>query len=477
MIIKRCFAKARPAALAALCLASGLVAQTVAPSGARAISLVEGTGELLQFTSDVEKVVISEPKIADAVVVSPRDVMVNAKGPGQATLVVWETGMTPARYNIRVFKDTNETDAMRLRLRASLKAALPDSPVEFNGDTDSMLLTGRVTSVELSKRAEAVAGVYSKKVVNMLQVGDPRQILLEVKFADVDRTALSQLGLNLFSRNQTTLGATSTQQFPEPLFTQLGGAANAQDTSLNLTNLLNLFIFRPDLNIGATIQALQQQNLAQILAEPNLIVVEGSEASFLAGGEFPFPTVTSTPTTGSIAPVVTVQFKKYGVQLNFTPTGTASGAIHLKVKPEVSALDFANAVTVDGVLIPAISSRVAETEVVLKDGESFAIAGLIDNRVTQVISKIKGLGDIPIIGQLFHSRSTQKTADELMVVVTARFVKPVARGEEIKLPQIVSPFLPPAAPAKKSKDKDKNAPSDGKKPEVVGPQGYVISKQ
>ena len=452
--------------------------QTMSPTATRAMSLIEGTGELLQFDRDIEKVAIAEPKIADAVVISARDVMVNAKGPGQTTLVVWESGNVPVRYNIRVAKDTSDADVMRSHLTASLKAALPESRVEFNGDSESMVLTGYVGSAELSKRAEAVAGVYSKKVVNMLQVGDPRQILLEVKFADVDRTALSQLGFNLFSRNPKLVGATATQQFPEPLFTGLGPAGNVDNTPLNLTNLLNLFLFRPDLNLGATIQALQQQNLAQILAEPNLIVVEGAEASFLAGGEFPFPTVTSTPTTGSIAPVVTVQFKKYGVQLNFTPTGTASGAIHLKVKPEVSALDFANAVTVDGVLIPAISSRVAETEVVLKDGESFAIAGLIDNRVTQIMSRVKGLGDIPIIGQLFRSRSTEKTADELMVVVTARFVKPVKPGDEIKLPQTVTPYLPPAAPEKKRKRNDKQAAvPDAKKPAVIGPQGYVIPKQ
>lgn len=456
-------------------------AQTAAPTAARALSLVEGTGELLQFDRDIDRVAIAEPKIADAVVVSARDLMVNAKGPGQTTLVVWEGGTTPRRYDIRVTKDTNEIDAMHARMAASLKAALPESSLDFNGDENSMVLTGRVGSAELSKRAEAVAGVYSKKVVNMLQVGDPRQILLEVKFADVDRTALQQFGFNLFSRNQSTIGATSTQQYSEPLFTQLGAAGSAGSTALNLTNLLNLFIFRPDLNIGATIEALQQQNVAQILAEPNLIVVEGSEASFLAGGEFPFPTITSTPTTGSIAPVVTVQFKKYGVQLNFTPTGTASGAINLKVKPEVSALDFNNAVTVDGVLIPAISSRVAETEVVLKDGESFAIAGLIDNRVTEVMSKIKGLGDIPILGQLFRSRSTNKTSDELMVVVTARFVKPVAPGEQVKLPQIVTPFLPPAQPDKKLKKQEKKSPPATQpatdKPAVVGAQGYVIPKQ
>ena len=175
--------------------------------------------------------------------------------------------------------------------------------------------------------------------------------------------------------------------------------------------LLNLFIFRPDLNIGATVRALQGRNLLQILAEPNLIAIEGSEASFLAGGQFPFPTIQSTTTGGAVSPVVTVQFKPFGMQLDFKPTVMPSGAIHLKVRPEVSALDFSNAVTLQGFLIPAVSTRTAETEVVLRDGESFAIAGLIDNRVIEVLNRVKGLGDIPILGNLFRSRSTRKTTE------------------------------------------------------------------
>ena len=169
-----------------------------------------------------------------------------------------------------------------------------------------------------------------------------------------------------------------------------------------------MFVFRPDLNIGATIKALQQRNVLQILAEPNLITVEGKDASFLAGGSFPFPTMTTTSTGGAVAPVITVQFKPFGVKLDFTPTVTANGAIHLIVAPEVSALDFANAVTLQGFLIPAITQRRAETEVILKDGESFAIAGLIDNRVVNAVYKIPGLGNIPILGQIFSSRSTQE---------------------------------------------------------------------
>ncbi|HWZ31340.1 MAG TPA: pilus assembly protein N-terminal domain-containing protein [Bryobacteraceae bacterium] len=451
-----------------------LIALTAFAADVRTLSLTVGKGELLQFDRDIVRVAIAEPKIADAVIVSPRDVMVNAKGAGHTTLIIWEAEKSPEQYDITVLGDTSDADKLQRSLEGEFKSALPGTEIGFTGNGDTIVLTGHVDNADQYKRAAALASTYTKKVVNLIQTPDPRQILLQVKFASVDRAALSEFGFNLFSRNSTTVGATSTQQFSEPLFSQLQFQNNnLSNTNLNLSNLLNLFIFRPDLNLGATLQALQQQNLLQILAEPNLIVVEGSDASFLAGGEFPFPTITATPTTGGIAPIVTVQFKKFGVQLNFTPTVTASGAISLKVKPEVSALDFNNAVTLDGFTIPAISSRVAETEVVLKDGESFAIAGLIDNRVTQVLNKVRGLGDIPILGNLFRSRSTQKTSDELMVVVTPRFVKPLTPGENVPLPQTVLPFLPSVADQKSAKDKKK----EEKKPEFVGPRGHQVPNQ
>jgi pilus assembly protein CpaC len=430
----------------------------------RPVSLIVGKGELIQFGNDLIKVVVAEPKIADAVVVSPKDVMVTAKSVGHTTLVIWETGSTPVRYEITVVTDTSDLDHMHATLASELKAAIPDVSVQFSGNAETLVLTGK-GSGDQSKRAEAIASAHTKKVVNMIQVppaAEPRQIMLSVKFASVDRTALSQLGFNFFSRNGTQLGSSSTQQFTGPLFSQLNNGGIA---SVNVSNPLNLFLYRPDINIGLTLQALLQQNLAQILAEPNLIANDGAEASFLAGGEFPFPTITSTPTGSGIAPVVTIQFKKYGVQLNFTPQITSAGAINLKVKPEVSALDFTNAVTVDGFLIPAISSRRAETEVVLKDGESFAIAGLIDNRVTQILNKVRGLGDIPILGQLFRSRSTEKTSSELVVVVTPHFVKPLPSNDKPKLPDIIVPFLP-SVEEQKAKDK--------KKPEFVGPRGHQV---
>jgi pilus assembly protein CpaC len=472
----------RTALLVLASIAGGsLSAQTPDAGSARDLTLMIGKGELLHFEQDIGRVAVAEPRIADAIVVSPRDVMVSAKGPGHTTLVIWEPEGEPRRYEISVVADTTELDSLHNAIGRELDAAFPEQGIKFSGNADTLVLSGDA-SLEQSKRAEAIASTHTKKVVNLIQVPptpDPREILLQVKFADVDRTALSQLGFNLFSRNPTMLGATSTQQFSQPEFSQLQFQNDQlSTTNLNLSNLLNLFIFRPDLNIGATVQMLQQQNVLQILAEPNLIVTEGSEASFLAGGEFPFPSITTTPTTGGIAPVVTVQFKKFGVQLNFTPTVTASGAIHLKVKPEVSSIDYSNAVTLNGFLIPAISSRVAETEIVLKDGESFAIAGLIDNRVTQVMNKVPALGNIPILGNLFRSRSTQKSTDELLVLITPRFVKPLTPGEPAKLPETVEPYLPPISGQKTAQD-GKEKKKDGKgsrknepQPEFVGPHGY-----
>ncbi len=443
------------------------------------LAMMAGRGELLQFKEDVIRVVVAEPKIADAVVVSPHEVMITAKGAGHTTVVIWENNSAPARYEVSVTADSTETEKTRRDFAAELKGALPASKIDYNWNGETIVLTGNAATAEESKRAQAVASTRARNVVNLIQVppaSEPRQVLLQVKFASIDRIGLSELGFNYFSRNDKTLGALSTQQFQAPRFSQLQFQnQDFSNSTINFADLLNLFVFRPDLNIGATIRALQQRNLLQVLAEPNLIVVEGKEASFLAGGEFPFPTLTSTTTGGAVSPVVTVQFKKFGIQLNFTPDLTPQGAIRLKVSPEVSALDFTNAVVLQGFTIPAISSRRADTEVVLRDGESFAIAGLIDNRVETQLNKVRGLGDVPILGNLFRSRSIRKSTDELLVVITPRFVKPLPQGENAKLPDMMETFLPSvaeekAAAAKKKKDKSKD-------PQFVGPRGHQEPKQ
>jgi pilus assembly protein CpaC len=283
-----------------------------------------------------------------------------------------------------------------------------------------------------------------------------QEVLLEVKFAEVDRSALAQLGVNILNTGAGNLiGSTSTQQFGSTKF------GNVQDQfpkpptgipfSSNVTvgDLLNLFVFSPETHLGLVIKALQNKNLLQILAEPNLIAVNGKEASFLAGGEFPFPIV--QPGQGFTA--VTISFKEFGVKLKFTPVIMPNGNIHLRVVPEVSTLDFANALTISGFTIPALSTRRADTEFELQDGQSFVIAGLIDNRVTNITNKVPGLGDIPILGNFFKSKSAQKSNAELMVLCTARLVSPTTQPPQT--PQNPQPFM----------DKGK---FDGKKPSGSG---------
>jgi pilus assembly protein CpaC len=455
----------RPLA-AVFLLAAALFPQTPP----REMRLLIGRGELLQFNNDILRVAVAEPKVADAIVVSPREVMITAKGTGHTTVVVWETGEPPARYDVRVVPDTTDFDAARARLAESV----PNSKIDVAGNADTIVLTGEA-SAEEAQRAAALASAHARNVVNLIKVPppphqEPRQILLQVKFASVDRVALSELGFNYFSRNDTVLGSMSTQQFAAPRFSQFQFQDNEfSNSTLNFSDLLNMFVYRPDLNIGATIRALQSRNLLQILAEPNLIAVEGKDASFLAGGQFPFPVLTATSTGGAVAPVVTVQFKNFGVELNFTPTITPSGAIHLKVSPSVSALDFSNSIQLQGFLIPAVSTRTATTEVILRDGESFAIAGLLDSRVVQTLSRVRGLGDIPIIGHLFRSRATKKTQDELLVVITPRFVQPLSPEERAKMPATIEPFLRTAEEEMARKQGKKKGAA---KPEYSGPTGY-----
>jgi pilus assembly protein CpaC len=277
--------------------------------------------------------------------------------------------------------------------------------------------------------------------------------LLEVKFAEVDRSALSQFGLNFIAPGTqpggpgSTIGTLGTQQFSSPRLNSLsvtptGAGSPLVSADFTLSDLLNLFVFRPDIDLGVIIRALSQQNVLQILASPNLLTQAGKEASFLAGGEFPFPVVQGTSATNAI----TIVFKEFGVRLNFLPTISPDGRIHLRVTPEVSALDFANSLTVSGFVIPALSTRRVQTEMALEDGQSFAIAGLVDDRLTRVSTKFPGLGDIPILGRLFRSHSLSKSKTELLVMVTPRIVRPSEAGQVPAGPQFPLPFLPPAAP-------------------------------
>ena len=427
------------------------------PLPARSMTITAGRGELLQFTDDTSRVSVSDPTIADAVVVSQHDVVLNGKAPGNTTILIWH-GDNVSPYNITVEPDLTE-------IQKQLRATFPNEQIDVSSSKDAILLTGVVTDAAIARQAASIAAVHAKSVVNLIQSppANTPQVMLQVKFASIDRTSLANLGANFFSVNPKLIGTATTQQFNFPRigqlpFSQGPNGPQLGNQTVTVSDLLNIFAFRPDLNFGVTLALLQSQNLLQILAEPNLITVSGHEASFLAGGEFPYPVITNTGTGASAAPVVTIQFRPFGVKLNFTPTVESNGLIHLKVKPEVSSLDFANALSIQGTLIPAISSRTAETEVDLHEGESFAIAGLIDNRVTKQIAKLPGIGDLPIIGNLFRTSSTDKTNTELLVLITPNFVKPFVAGTTPPLPQFPEGFLG-------------DQPADSSTPSFVGPRG------
>jgi len=278
------------------------------------------------------------------------------------------------------------------------------------------------------------------KVVNLLYVDVPNadpQILLKVRFASVDRSKEKQLGINIFSSGfGNTIGGITTGQFTPPVVTEAGSTVTT-----TFSNELNILAIYPGLNLGADIQALIQKDVIEILAEPNIVAQDGKEASFLAGGEYPYPVVqggaAGTPAT------VTIEFKEYGIRLNFIPTIMPNGNIRLQVAPEVSTLDFANGIELNGFDVPGIDTRKVNTEVSLADGQSFVIGGLLDNRDTEAFNKIPFLGDIPILGKFFQSTQVTKTNTELMVLVTPEIVAPIQAG--VGLPALKYPgkFLPP----------------------------------
>ncbi len=405
------------------------------------LTVIASKSIIINTAEPIERVSVTDPAVADFVPISPQQVMVHGRAPGIVTLILWDRTGKSTSYDLIVEVDIS-------LLQRQLEEQFPTENINVSSAKGAVVLAGTASDPHVVEKAIEIAGSFAPKVINLLQLPPPpdtEQILLQVKFADVDRAATQNLGVNLFSTGATnTLGSTSTQQFSPPFTnTQLQTISPAVGPGFTSTHtlqdVLNIFFFRFDLDFGATIKALQQKNLLQILAEPNLLASNGKEASFLAGGEFPFPVVQG----GSNINTVTIQFKEFGVRLNFTPNVTPSGKIRLKVRPEVSALDFSNSVTIAGFLIPALSTRRAETEIELSDGQSFAIAGLIDNRLTESSNRIPGLGDIPILGYLFRSRQLQKSKSELMVLVTPKFVKPLNPDQLPPLPEPPKPFLDP----------------------------------
>jgi pilus assembly protein CpaC len=425
-------------ALAALlALAPVMTGQT----GTQELRLTVGKSVVIDYPSDIGRISTSNPDIVDAVPITAREILLNAKAFGQSTIVVWSKGGERSFFSVTV--ETSVEPLQRL-----LKETFPNEDVQVKLSRDSASLVGRVSSPLVAERAAALITPFVKSVVNNTTVvAGPveKQVLLRVRFAELNRTRAEQLGVNILSTGAAnTIGQTTTGQFSSAraseLTSAIGAPAQGFGSQFNITDTLNIFAFRPDLNFGVFIRALQTRNVLQILAEPNLVTSNGKEANFLAGGEFPVPVLQG----GGNAGAVTIQFKEYGIRLRFRPDMTENNTLKMKITSELSTIDLANAVTFAGFTIPALSTRRTETDVELGPGQSFAIGGLLDDRVQNVLFKIPGLGDIPILGQLFKSRNMSKSKTELIVMVTPEIVNPLNPGDPKPAPLMPNPGLPAA---------------------------------
>jgi len=399
------------------------------------VQLLVGRSTLLNMGAGITRVSLTSPNVADAMVTTPSQLLIHGKAPGTISMFVWDKAGGIKRYEVVVKRDLSQ-------LVDQVKQLFPGEPISVHSNGKDVVISGVVTSkYVVDKAAEVAAGYVEKKedVVNLLRQQEgvaSNQVLLRVRFAEVSRTAMTELGSSLIAngfKDGRWFGRATTQQFAAPAFD------SASSGGLVFSDFLNLFIYDNKNNLGMVVKALQTKGLFQSLAEPNLIAENGKEASFLAGGEYPYPVVQGQ----SGGQTVTIQFKEFGVRLRFTPTIVGTDLVKLKVAPEVSSLDFGNAVSISGFRVPAITTRRTETEVELADGQTFAIAGLLNNTVTSQLQKIPGIGDIPILGYLFKSKAAQKDHTELVVMITPTILRRGSTGVSPKLPDLMEPFLPP----------------------------------
>jgi pilus assembly protein CpaC len=420
--------------------AAACLQQEAAPAAAvQKIPLTAGRSTVLPTDFDITRIAVTNPAIADAVVVQPREVLIDGKGPGTVSLIIWGAGRR-SQYDVVV-------EPAVTTLQQRLATLFPGEDLQVTVNDDAIVLSGRVSNTDVMLRAGEIAAASSSKsrIVNLLQLpsGQPsQQVMLQVRFAEVNRRALSELGASLFTTPtgfHNNLGRLTTQQFGAPGYedlkkTSVNGEMTSVEGKITFSDFLNLFVLNWKYDIGAVVRALKSRGFFQSLAEPNLIAYNGQSASFLAGGEFPVPIVQG------ISNQVTIQWKEFGVKLDFKPT-IAGDVIRLHIRPEVSSLDFNNGLTLSGFRIPSLITRRAETEVELRDGQSFAIAGLLNNMSQENGANVPFLSRIPIIGNLFKSRADVAEKTELLVLITPQLVRPLEPDEVPPLPTSPKPFI------------------------------------
>lgn len=398
--------------------AQGTAESKVVASEAQRLELGVGKSKVVDLTTSIKRASLANPEVADTVVLSPKQVYLTGKAIGVTTLTLWkDNGELFAVFDITVNPDVT-------RLREQLHKILPgEEGILVMATHDHITLAGTVSNLARQSRALEIAEPYApKKIVNLLQVGGAQQVMLEVRVAELERDLIRRLGFNLSGVGAgNNFGVTALNNI-----TALGNPGGLTDPMQQfVSNAVNALIRFQTGSITWTsfIDALKEEDVIKVLAKPTLVAVSGQEAQFLSGGEFPFPIPQAFG-------VVTIQYKKFGVGLAFTPTVLTNNRISMAVSPEVSELDFTNALQIQGFTVPSITTRRATTVVDLADGQSFAIAGLLRDNMREQIQKFPFLGDIPVLGTLFRSSRFQKNQTELVIIVTPHFVKPIDNEQQ-----------------------------------------------
>jgi len=454
--------KGRPALYIVLALAAYLAMSSGAAFAASSIrtEVVAGKSSVMTLPDMVSRVSLADPAIADVVVLTPREIQINGKKIGSTSLIVWDKGGNKTFFDLDVIFDVKA-------IKEKLAAVAPGDDINIQVLNDTLIVSGTVSSAERLKRVNEILNQYggkgkegiSIKVANLVEIGDLPQVLLQITVASIDRKATRDLGINwtTVSENLTIDSAVSSVTGGLTSITGLtAGATNPVQDTAGITGATFSVV---DWRNGTQylLKALAGKGLAKILAEPNLLVKSGSTGTFLAGGEFPFPTVQSVSSGGANTPI-TVEFKEFGIRMNFTPVVRESGMIQLNMgRPpqksmiqnekglfdyvdtgekgiEVSSLDLANAVTIAGTRVPALKKDAVSTNVDLREGETFVIAGLINEEWSNNLNKLPILGDIPILGAFFRDQAMRKTERELVFIVTPKIIKPMPAGDRVQLP-------------------------------------------
>ena len=380
------------------------------------INVLVGQSRVINFDRPIGRFSISNPEIAEAVMVRPDQVLVNGKSFGQVNFIAWEK--SDSKFIVfDVFVRANLS-----LIDSQMRALFPRDDIRLSQANGSVVLSGTVTDPQTVTQADSVVQAAGFKTVNMLAspVKAAQQVQLQIRVAEVAKNKLRELGSSWLYQGGPGNGGYISGGGPASLGEVAEGFMKG-----NFNPAMNVFLMGG--NTLNMIRAMQTNGALRSLAEPNLIAMDGQVASFLAGGEFPIPVVQGGGGGGNTT--VTIVFKEYGVRLNFKPTIIDEDHIRLELEPEVSTMDFANGVRFQGFVIPALRTRRARTGVELRDGQSFALAGLLDNSETRSLSKVPVLGDIPILGNLFKSTQFQKQETELVFIVTADLVKPVNRDD------------------------------------------------